>query len=74
MISREDVKDLIEQYEAIDQDGSGMIDVQELAGILEEKGLENLQSGNLEKVIAEVSCSLGSHIISLIYKSRLVIT
>ena len=54
MISQEDVKDLREQFEAIDQDGSGMIDVQELAGILEKKGLENLQSSNLEKVIAEM--------------------
>ena len=54
MISQEDVKDLREQFEAIDQDGSGMIDLQELAGILEKKGLENLQSTNLEKVIAEM--------------------
>ena len=54
MISQEDVKDLREQFEAIDRDGSGMIDVQELAGILEKKGLENLQSSNLEKVIAEM--------------------
>lgn len=52
MISQEDVKELREQFEAIDVDGSGMIDIEELSDILKKKGIE-YKNENLEKIIAE---------------------
>ena len=37
MISEDDIADLTEKFKAIDTDGSGMIEISELAEILEKK-------------------------------------
>ena len=40
MISQEDVKDLRDQFEAIDTAGTGMIDMNELTEVMNKKGIK----------------------------------
>ena len=53
LIPQEEVKGLREQFEAIDEDGSGLIDVEELGVILKKKNI-SFKDGGLEKIIEEM--------------------
>ena len=53
LIPQEEVKGLREQFEAIDEDGSGLIDVEELFVILKKKDI-SFKDGGLEKIIEEM--------------------